>query len=715
MNQPAPPTQARPDPLAQAREIRITLRSDLQVSRQIYQANPVYVIHDPVSFRSHRLSVFQYRVLAALDPNVNLGDNFQALVAKGEFTEDEEQTYFDLLTSISRLGLIVMPGQSGGKLFEQHLKMRAAKRRGKLLGFMFLQIPLVNPNNFLNRTVNRVSWLFTKTFLLVWLVGMAATGFIICSRFTDLVQPLNGILATKNLPFLWLSFVLLKVWHELGHGYACKVFGGFVPEMGTILIVGTPAAYVDASTAWGFPERYKRLVVMFGGMFFESLVFIPCVFIWAFSSSPMLSSCAYQLLIMASVVTLLFNANPLMKFDGYFICSELVGIQNLRARADLQIKRMLTSTLLGLPSKQHDDSLATRLMLVTYGISAMIYKFFVVIGIAIVVANKFPLVGLGLAAFHVTTTTGAGILKMTKYLLTSPETASVRGRSRIVAAAVLIGLPLLACVMPVPFGVVTQGLVGAETEHFVNVDSPGEFDGGLVRSGDLVDNAAPLVNLKNQRLEQQLNLARATWKDAVLRWEILQDIDHAAADRQFALVTELRQQVQEMTRRVQNLTVTAPDGGKVVRLISASSRGEFLHEGTPLAIIVKGRPMLRTWVNEEQLGCIRKESGSEVSFRIPGRSLSTYSGRIISVEPAAESVFNHLALTYVAGGEILIDPTTGRPMEPVFQIDIEPMDDVLKLTEHGARVSLQLPRRYESIAVWSIRRCIRFVNQLLLA
>jgi len=98
---------------------------------------------------------------------------------------------------------------------------------------------------------------------------------------------------------------------------------------------------------------------------------------------------------------------------------------------------------------------------------------------------------------------------------------------------------------------------------------------------------------------------------------------------------------------------------------------------------------------------------------VPGRSTTTYTGKIVSVEPAAEGVFDQLALTYIGGGEILIDPTTRRPLEPVFQIDIEPTQDILKLTEHGARIHLNLPRRYESVAAWTVRKCMRFVNKLL--
>jgi putative peptide zinc metalloprotease protein len=153
----------------------------------------------------------------------------------------------------------------------------------------------------------------------------------------------------------------------------------------------------------------------------------------------------------------------------------------------------------------------------------------------------------------------------------------------------------------------------------------------------------------------------------------------------------------------------------VASLITSGSRGQFLKEGTPLAVFVNGAPVLRTWLNEEQLGSISREPGATVQFRIPGHSTTTHTGTIVAIKPAAEHVFDKIALTYLAGGEILVDPATGRPLEPVFRIDIQPQEEVLQLAQHGARVTLQLPRRYESIAAWAVRKCTRFVQKLLTA
>lgn len=693
----------------------VSLRSDLNVSRQLHHGAAHYVIHDPVSFRTHRLKVDQYRLLTSLDPAKSLGDNFQDLVVRGEFEAEDEGLFFDLVSQFSRLSLIVMPNANGAKLYEQHIKVVANKRKSRVLGALFLQVPLVNPDQFLSKTIHLAAWMFSRAFFVTWIVGMLAAGFVLIHRKADLLEPLNGILALKNLPYLWISFIGLKVWHELGHGYACKKFGGRVPEMGTILIAGTPAAYVDATAAWSFPERWKRLTVMCGGMFFESLIFIPGVFIWAFSTSSLWQSFAYQLAVTASLVTILFNANPLMRFDGYFILSELIGIQNLRPRADATIKRFLVRTFLGLKPPPSQDSLTTRIWLVLYGIAARIYRFTLVISIAVMVALRFPLIGLLLAAFHVVTSLGMGLIKMVAYLLKSKETEPIRGRARLVALGLVVGLPILACVVPVPFGVVREGLIATETEHFVNVDSAGEFTDALVKSGQTVASGTALVHLRNDRLTEQLDLLIAERQAAQRQWEILQQIDPAEAAQQQPVIVELNQQIRNLQDLVDRLIVKSPGKGQIVRLIRANQQGRFLQPGEQIAVVVDGATILRSWLNEDQLGSIDREIGAEVSFRMPGDSLTTFTGKITAIEPAAESTFQQLALSQTTGGEILVDPSSGKPLEPVFRIDIEPIDGNIPVTQHGARVSIKLKRRYQSLAGWMTRKCVRFVQKLLVS
>lgn len=714
------------------KDLTFVLRSDLHVSRQVHQGLPVYVVHDPVSFKTHRLPLSSYQIFVRLDPSKKLDENFESLVRQNHLKREDRDSFYQLIMQLQQLNLLVLPVASGSRLHEQYVRQTRARRRNKLLGALFLTIPLTRPDEFLTRTSHRIRWMFTQGFLAAWAFAGLCAIWLVVSRFEEFTQPFNGLLATDNLPFLWITFVVLKVWHELGHAYACKIYGGAVPEMGMILIAGTPAAYVDATSAWSFPERWKRLVVMAGGMYFESIVAIPAVFVWAFATSPLLTSCAWQLVMMASLITLLFNANPLMKYDGYFIASELVGIQNLRGRADQYLKAWLKRIILGIepgkelsPGRQSDTSLeasltgtdkGSTLILAGYGVAATIYRTLLIFGIAAMIATRFPLIGLVLAGFHLVSTLGSSGLSLGKYLLFSSETSCVRGRARLAAVFALVVLPLLSLVVPVPFGVVAQGVVAAESEYFLNAETPGTLLQCLVNPGDTVKAGTLLAQLENPEVTDQARLSRAELQEALLQWEVSRSADITKSAELEARITELKHRLLESQKQVQALKITAPAGGRIARVPSSSQKGRYLKIGDQAAVVVDGRTLLRTWLNEDELGSIQREPGTEVRFRIPGRSEMTFVGQLVSIEPAAESTALHDAMTFAAGGTILLDPKTGLPLEPLFQVDIAPSNEtVLQLADHGMRLSLQIPRRYESFAAWGLRRVMRFVQKTLLA
>ena len=476
---------------------------------------------------------------------------------------------------------------------------------------------------------------------------------------------------------------------------------------------------------------------MAGGMYFESIVAIPAVFVWAFATSPLLTSCAWQLVMMASLITLLFNANPLMKYDGYFIASELVGIQNLRGRADQYLKAWMNRIFLGLEWGQSAVSAARRpeadgktssrgigagsssgatLILAGYGIAAAIYRTLLIFGIAAMIATRFPMIGLALAAFHIVTTLGSSGLSLGRYLLTSSETANVRGRARLAAVLALVIVPLLSLVVPVPFGVVAQGVVAAESEYFLNAETPGTLLQSLVNPGDTVNSGALLAQLRNPEVTAQAQLSRAELQEALLQWEVSRSTDITKSTELEARITELKHRLLESQRQASALSITAPAAGRVARVVTSSQKGRYINIGDQTAVVVDGRTLLRTWLNEDELGSIQREPGTEILFRIPGRSEATFVGRLVHIEPAAESTALHDAMTFSGGGTILLDPKTGLPLEPLFQVDVSPSNEtVLQLADHGMRLSLQIPRRNESFAAWGLRRVMRFVQKTLLA
>ena len=711
------PQSSTPASLAdQLRNLTALVRSDLHVSRQLQQSTPVYVVHDPVAFRTHQLTPQSYQILVRLNREKTLGQNFDTLVQQQHLTAADETFFYQLIMQMNHLSMLVLPLSNGSRLFDQHEKLVSQKRRSRIFGALFMQIPLTQPDAFLKRTTPRVEWLFSRAFVCMWALAAMVALWIVASRFTEFQLPANRLLATENLPFLWLSFVCLKVWHELGHGYACRIYGGAVPEMGLMLIAGTPAAYMDATAAWSFPERWKRLVVMMGGMYFESLIAIPAVFIWAFSSSPFLSSCAHQIVVMASLITLLFNANPLMKYDGYFIASELLGIQNLRGRSDRFLYSQLKRVFLGLPVPSPAATTRDRMILFSYGILASLYRMLLVIGIAVMIAQRFPIVGLAIAGFQLATTVGSSAMKLGQYLLKSEETAPVRARATALAASTLVVLPAATLVFPMPFDIVAAGVVAAETEHYLNAGVAGHFVSRTVKPGTTVSEGQLLATLENADVTGQYEIVLAMLQEALLQWEVTRTHDLVEAARSEPRIRELKQQLLEAQRLVSALRITAPGNGTVARTLPGSQTGRFVPAGETVAVLVDGSPRIRIWLTEDEIGSIVREPGTSASCRLPGRWGKTYGGTLLRIEPAAESSSLNHALTFLAGGKILMNPQTGLPFEPLFQVDIQPdAESNLRLPDHGMRVSVKLPRRYESIASWVFGRVTRFIRRTLMA
>ena len=707
------------DRFARLRSVQTALRSDLTVSRQKYQGKPVYMVHDPVSFKNHRLSTYEYAVVRSLNRNQTLRAAFQTLVEQQVLENDDEEQFYEFIVRLHAINLVQLPVNNGAELYDRSIKIEQQDRKSKVLGFLFLKMPLTNPDRFLTQTQFVGRLIYTKAFLLLWLVAAFAAGAVLLARGDEFFAPLNGILSAQNLPFLWISLIVLKVIHELGHGYACKRFGGRVPEMGAMLLAGTPAAYVDASAAWAFPRKWQRLVVMFGGMFFESMVAIIAIFVWAFSANPSIASCAYQLFIMAGLVTIFFNANPLMRFDGYFILSETLGIQNLRPQADKQLNAFWKWLFLGIRPAADSKSFREKLWLAAYGIAAGLYKQFLIIAIAVILCYKIPLIGVLLATFHITTTIYTTSSKVLRYLLADAETKDRRGRARIVAASAFALLPACLFLIPVPGGIQTKGIVGFEKENFVRAQSPGFLTNVNYRVGEEVATGDLLLTSANPELEEDLLEKSVELNRSLMEYQALRSDQIKDAAKLEPILLQREKNVLQAKDEFARLRVLSPATGRLAKSLTTDRIGEFLKIGKELAVIVDGELILRTWLNEEQVRAADLKVGNQVEFRLPGQPLKSSLATIKLVEPAREEVFAQQSLTQLGGETIVIDPLTGKPAENIYEVQLSVQDPQIDNDgfeaegfQMGAKVSLRFKRKRESIGNFILRHIDRFYKQV---
>lgn len=410
--------------------VQAGLRSDLEVTRHLFRGQPQYIVRDPLTFQTHQFSQYDYQILVALNDSERLEETFQKLVDEGQLAAGQEDDFYQFVLTLHRLNFLILPISDGKLLYERFAVRQRSARWRQVTGFLFLRVPLVNPDAFLDRTADFVRPLFTRTAFFLWMLMMFTGLGLLVRRWDAFKDPMHSMLANETLLFIWVALIGLKVIHEFGHAYACKIFGGKVPEMGAFFIAFTPCAYMDASAAWGFSRIGHRVIVSLAGMYFESVVAFVALLVWCWTSDPLVSSCAHHVVVLSTAVTIGFNINPLMRYDGYYVLSDLVGIPNLRQRSMEQVQAVLKRGLLGIASPLVAAPMRERVLLLVYGVASSVYKVMLVLAICTMIALKFYLVGIGLAAFFIFSVLGSVLRRMLAYLWRSQETKPVRARER---------------------------------------------------------------------------------------------------------------------------------------------------------------------------------------------------------------------------------------------------------------------------------------------
>ncbi len=703
---------AEPSLAGRLADVVVSLRSELRVTRTVFRGQPSYIVRDPVTFQSHRLAPEEYQVFLALGSDRPLAEIYRELCADGRAEPGDEEDLCHFVLHLYRLGLLNLPIPDHSSLYRRFERKHGLQRRQKLLGFLFVQVPLLAPDAFLDRTVRFVRPLFTRAAFVAWCVLMAAMLGVVAARWRDLTAPLLTLLDLGNLPWLAGILVALKVLHELGHAYACKVFGGRVPEMGALFIVGTPLAYVDASAAWGFPGKLHRVVVSLAGMYVEVAIGAVALFAWALTDASFVNSLAYQTFMMATVVTVLFNVNPLMRYDGYYVLADLVEVPNLRARSQARVVGWLKQMALGLPGPQDGTPGGLGAFLTVFGAASAVYRFFLVVGICALIAAKVYFLGVALAGFYLATTVGGTLWKAGRYLWRSEETATVRARAAVVGVLGAVLLPAAVVAVPVPLPARPVGIVTASEETVLRNLSPGFVQSVEVRVGDVVAPGEPLVRLANAELHERVAEARAELD--LLELEIHQG---AVVDRRVARQKETRRGyfadvLGRAVERMQGLDVASADGGTLLRLDCPRAPGTFLGEGSPIGLLGRGPWVGRFLIDEESFPGLRVSVGDRVRCRAASDPTRAFEGRVVSLAPVASREVVQTALTNLGGGAIVVDPETQRSDRPHFELVLAFAEDDREHLRHGLTLTAEVDAEARTIARHVYLRILSFLDEL---
>lgn len=509
-------------------EMRPRLRPDLRMHEyEESEGGKSIVIEDPVANKFFKLSTYEADLLRECDGYRTLEECVDRLGLHGRFITLEHAA--KIIDKCATAGLIVGSGRSTSAFQKTlHDRIAEAKRQRSFFKLYFLYIPLLNPDGFLEKTlwlwrlaVNRV------TGALMLLLAPGAVYFLI-TDMPGAKYELTFFFNLENLLYLWIAIVLVKLVHEFSHAYTAKSMGLRVPEMGVAFLVFFPCLYCNTTAAWQLADRGRRMAVSAAGVLSEAVVAVVAVYVWHFTQPGIVNSIAFFTAAVSLITSLLFNANPLMKFDGYFILIDWLRMPNLQAGAFQYLKRIVFTQVLGLPGPDApSQAVRDRIIFFVYGCAAFVYRIFLYAGIIAAVYWRFDkTVGILLGALAAVLFILRPVLSAVRFAIERRSHMRPKPVGLIVTVVFVAGLIYILTV-PLSDTSVYPCFVDSGVKRSIVVPAGAPVRSVEFRKGDVVKEGEAVLTLDPTGLEYDLKTKKT---DAELTREEMAIIESAGED-----------------------------------------------------------------------------------------------------------------------------------------------------------------------------------------
>ncbi|MCP5144036.1 MAG: HlyD family efflux transporter periplasmic adaptor subunit [Gammaproteobacteria bacterium] len=695
-------------------ELKPRIRSHAQFHRHRYRGETWYVLQDHTSERFHRFAPAAYFLIGLMDGKRTVQEIWdQAINALGDDapTQSEAIQTLSHLHSADVLQTDVTPDSA--EIFQRYQNRRTQERWQKIKSPLSIRIPLLDPERLLERFEWLVKPWFTRLGAFIWLLIVGSAVVLAVEHWPELTENVTErVMAPQNLLLLWLTFPVVKALHELGHGFATKVWGGEVHEMGIMLLVLMPIPYVDASAASAFRERVKRSIVGAAGMLTEVLLASFAFFVWLLVEPGLVRTTAYNIMLIAGVSTVLFNGNPLLRFDGYYIFADLVDIPNLASRSNRYLGYLVQRYVFGVTdAEQPSMAKGERFWFVAFGITSFIYRMFIYTFIVLFVAGKFFFIGVLLAAWAVFSMIVQPLFKGVRFVLTNSRLRRQRGRAVASTLGFVAAIVLAIVLLPLPYFTRAEGVIWVPEESIVRAGSSGFVAGVVAVSGSEVAQGETLMTLEDPELTTEAAVVAFQLDEAVARRRALQVDDLVQAEITDDEITRLQGRLEHVQARQAAQTVTAPVSGVFLLPNAEDLKGRFLQQGEQVAYVIEpGHTTARVVVDQARVDLVRQRV-RDVEVRLTNRNGETIKATVLREVPAATKDLPSLALGSIGGGSVAVDPRDAnapRALENLFQFDLELADPAAEYL--GSRLYARFDHGFQPLGF----RWYRAMRQLLL-
>ncbi len=700
-------------------DLQVSLRASVVVRKQLFRGKTWYVLQDSFNNQFFRLRPEAHEFIIRLRNDRSIASVWEECLQRNPSGAPGQDDVIQLLAQLYHANLLYcdLPVDSS-KLFERHQQRKQRETKAKYLSLMFYRIPLFDPEILLRHCQPLVKLLTSRLAFYLWLALFFFAGKTVIENFELVQSEAKTLLAFDNLVLLYLSMVLVKTLHEFGHTLICKRFGGEVHTIGVMLIFFTPLPYMDATSSWSFRSRRERILVASAGMIYEFFAAGLAALLWASTGPGTLHSLAFNMMFVASVSTLVFNINPLLRYDGYYILSDLLDIPNLQSRSIEQLKHLAHRYLFG--DQQSTSNAATRseaAWLGSYGLLSGVYRVIVYGGIILFIADRFLLLGLLMAVFCIFTWGIRPAIRFISFLYSSPKLQKNRPRAVAVSLLSLTLLLLSLYGAPFPKSFLAPGIVEAKSYQRVVNSSAGQVAEVLMKTGSKVEIGAPLVALNNPELihEKMSIVAQRAEVAALLQQSMALQGGNTREMLKKRLAT-LDSKLDKNLQQEQDLLVTAKRSGIWVSPNNHELKGLWLARGTELGKIVSPEQFRFTAVvsQDEAANLFNNKVTGDIAVRLTGQSNSEVQVPKFDMIPFQQERLPSAALGWASGGDIPISAEDEKGLltvEPFFRIyaDLEPSEEVV--LNHGHSGLIRFKLESEPLLQQILRKARQFLQK----
>jgi putative peptide zinc metalloprotease protein len=653
---------------------RLCLRPGVVARRQNFRGERWIVLENPFNNQFFRLRPEAYEFVARLRRDATVEEVWQECLARFPDGAPGQEAAIQLLSQLYFANLLQYDDATdAAQLFERFKKRRQREVGSRFLNIMFMRFPLWDPDRFLVRTLPLVGPFISIWGLLIWVVAVAFGIHAVIGKGGALWDQTQSVLSPANLPLLYITLAFVKTVHEFGHAYFCRKWGGEVHIMGIMLMIFTPVPYMDATSAWSFRSKWRRILVGGAGMIVEIFVAAIAAIVWANTGPGAMHNIAYDIMFVASVSTLVFNLNPLLRFDGYYILSDLVEVPNLAQRSNAQLRHLCEKRLFGIKkSESPARDTAGAWGYGAFGITSGVYRVVVFAGILLAVADRFLILGILMAAVCLIAWVTVPLIKLTKYLAASPKLDRVRGRAICITLGFVLGVLAVLQFVPFPSHFRAPGVVRARERTELVTRTAGQVADLLTRPGSRVTAGTPLVRLRNRELE--LDLAHNTARAEEIEARILKATKDETADLGALRQTQsaIAERLAKLSDDIANLTVTAAHDGTWIAPGIQEYVGRWLTRGSNLGLLVNSAAFdFQATVLQEDADALFAKRPPVAEVRLHDSAGTAHGIRDWAVLPGEQRILPSAALGWRGGGEVpvdLDDERGNKAAEPYFKV-----------------------------------------------